>query len=73
MGLLANNFGVFGISGVDTICRATLVVALGGAGTRPAPTCSRTPRIPKEPKFLPLSGQWGQQPVRNGAEVGLIR
>ncbi len=31
---------------------ATLAVALNGTGTRPAPTFSHTPRIPKEARFL---------------------
>ncbi len=42
-------FGSWGFQGIDPI--STLVVALDGAGTRPTPTCSHTPRIPNEPDF----------------------
>ena len=44
--------GLWEFRGLTPSVGATLVVALDGAGTRPAPTYSHTPQIPKEPLIL---------------------
>ncbi len=44
--------GPSGFQGLTPPVGATLVVALDGAGTRPAPTFSHTPQIPKEVQYF---------------------